>query len=227
MVDSESEGYAKWVLDHYKDRHKLITQECSRGRGRQIAFENSTGDYIITNLDMDDYFKDSLKELLKLYHGKAEGNLLVALTYWEQKEPGTLQRARSFCTIVPRNLLAELGGFRDLQYAEDWDLWCRAARAGKYRWLCFPLVMYQRESMSMGRFRSKFEHQRDVIRAGMTVRQAKNKIYPIAYIAALLKGIYADEYARRFDMFGRQYHIPTEFDPYVVFKDGSTIGVKK
>jgi len=31
---------------------KLIVEKCSRGKGRQIAFKNSTGKYIIANLDI-------------------------------------------------------------------------------------------------------------------------------------------------------------------------------
>jgi hypothetical protein len=42
--------------------------------------------------------------------------------------------------VAPRELLAGLGGWHDLQFRENWELCRRAARMDQYRWTIFPLV---------------------------------------------------------------------------------------
>ncbi len=114
---------------------KLVTERCSRGEGRQIAFENSSGDYIVAHMDMDDTFKPSLISLLELYHQRCEGNLLLAIFNAKKQLRGVQN-----IIISTRELMASLGGWRDLQRFEDWDLWSRAAKIGKYCWTEFPLL---------------------------------------------------------------------------------------
>jgi len=125
------------------------------GLGRQCAFEHSTGDYVIAGFDMDDSFNPVLPQLLQSYHEKCEGLLL-----------------RCGSTIAPRKIIESIGGWRDLRYYEDLDLWCRAIGAHKYRWTYYPLgrrayshperrsfynrmgywIMRNRESMRIGKF---------------------------------------------------------------------------
>jgi hypothetical protein len=114
---------------------RLIVKKCSRGRGRQIAFENSNGKYIIANMDLDDTFFPKLRDLLDFYHRFCKGKILLAVK-------GTSKSLRGLqnITIGSRNLIEELGGWRDLQWAEDWDLWCRAAKKGTYAWTVFTVV---------------------------------------------------------------------------------------
>ena len=52
VVDGMSTDRTPELLSKYKDRIKIIEKKCSRGLGRKIAIENSTGDVIMT-LDFD------------------------------------------------------------------------------------------------------------------------------------------------------------------------------
>ena len=137
VVDSESDDGSREILLEYAEKKaiKLIVRRCSRGRGRQIAFVNSTGRYIISNLDMDDVISPRLAELLRLYHARADGKYLRVISdnavgYWGAAEIG----------IVPRELALSLGGWKDLQIAEDYHLERTAAEIGRYAWTRFPIL---------------------------------------------------------------------------------------
>jgi len=128
VADSLSTDGSRAVLESLAGRGKitLVEEKCSRGRGRQLALEAARGEYVISGLDMDESFRPIISGLLDFYHEKCEGNLLRA------KSQGTI--------VAPRRLVSGLGGWRDLQYAENWDLSRRAAHAGKYRWTIFLLT---------------------------------------------------------------------------------------
>jgi len=125
VVDSHSDDGSLDVLSEYAKRGtiKLIVKKCNRGMGRQTAFENSSGEFIISHMDLDDIFKPELKELLGLYHAKFEDCLLYV-----SKRPNS-----AGITIGSRELIARIGGWRSLQYSEDWDLWARAAKLVKFK----------------------------------------------------------------------------------------------
>ncbi|MDA4123970.1 MAG: glycosyltransferase [Thaumarchaeota archaeon] len=128
VVDNLSKDGSRSILQELARRGliKLIEKKCSRGKGREIAFEEARGQYVISGLDMDEAFKPRLLSLLDFYHKKCEGKLLRG------KWQGTI--------VAPRRLVAELGGWRDLQYSENWDLQKRAAQVGLYRWTIFLLT---------------------------------------------------------------------------------------
>ena len=94
---------------------KLIIERSSRGKGRQIAFENSVGTYILSGIDTDDLIKPLLKDILRTYHEKHEGFMLSFGTFH----------------IIPRQLVIEIGGWRDLQRFEDTDFSKRIQSIGK------------------------------------------------------------------------------------------------
>jgi len=134
VVDNLSRDRSREFLRDFRDSGSivLIERACSRGKGRQLAFEASKGDYILSHMDCDDVFDASgLDTLLDLYHSKCEG--LVMMT---QKKDSN---EASNITIAPRRLLKELGGWRDLNWGEDWDLWARAGGIGKYFFVPYPL----------------------------------------------------------------------------------------
>lgn len=119
VVDNCSEDASLNILREFEDKWiKLIVRKCSRGLGRQIAIENSTGEYIISNMDMDDVHKPNLSQFLQIYHKFFEGYMLVA---------------RDVVTVAPRRVIDAIGGFKDLNYLEDRDLWMRAAQLGYLR----------------------------------------------------------------------------------------------
>lgn len=134
VVDNFSNDGSYAILKRYSSegRIKLVQTKCSRGRGRQIAFENSTGDYVIANMDLDDIFYPNLKGALRLFHRYADDKLV----HLRPEVEGGVQGI----TFARRELIEELGGWRDLQRYEDNELQARAAAHSKFAWFTFQLV---------------------------------------------------------------------------------------
>jgi len=107
VCDNFSDDGSLEVLEEYamKGQIKLVVERSTRGKGRQIAYELSQGEYIISGLDTDDVVKPTLKNVLRLYHANHEG---FALSF------GTIH-------FIPRNLVEAVNGWRDLQWGEDVD----------------------------------------------------------------------------------------------------------
>jgi glycosyltransferase involved in cell wall biosynthesis len=135
VVDNCSDDGSLEILREYQDKRlKLIVEKCSRGLGRQTAIRNSRGKYIISHMDMDDVFKRNLARLLQIYHTHLEGYMLVA-----QRDARAY--AQAGIMIAPRELIDRIGGYRDLNYLEDRELFSRAAQLGYFRFLkYFPMV---------------------------------------------------------------------------------------
>ncbi len=113
VVDSESRDGSTEILRDYEARGKLrlVVQRCSVGMGRQIAFLNSTGEYIVAYLDTDDTFMG----LGEVFEGYLEGYR------------GRTLKGADFL-IVPRQVVTEAGGWRDLHTAEDLEFYRRVAK---------------------------------------------------------------------------------------------------
>ena len=136
VVDSESTDGQLPVLQEYASSGliKLIVKKCNRGEGRQIAFAESTGDYIIAGIDTDDVVGPGLQGLLALYHSEYGGSVLQAVGV----------------TIAPRSVVQSLGGWKPLARAEDFDFWKRAEDKGLLRQVSFsPYKVRVRRSHSV------------------------------------------------------------------------------
>jgi glycosyltransferase involved in cell wall biosynthesis len=173
VVDNESTDGSFEILKEFADSGKieLIRARSSRGKGREIAFEKSNGEYVIANLDMDDVFKPRLRELLTRYHEAADGKLLWA--YSRMKGKG-YWGGESF-TITTRELLKEIGGWRDLQILEDRELCSRAARKGKFCTGTFALLestnMHEERTRTLiARLRWKYVRYREILRCGFPMQ---------------------------------------------------------
>lgn len=117
VVDNESTDNSKDYLTDLARKgivKRLVVTRCTRGRGRQLAFENSSAPYILANIDMDVVYNDQLLNLIDSYHRRFEGKVLSVY--------GTM--------IMPRSVATELGGWRDLDRHEDSDLALRAFETG-------------------------------------------------------------------------------------------------
>jgi glycosyltransferase involved in cell wall biosynthesis len=213
VVDSKSDDGTTEILQDYarKGIIKLIVKKCSRGRGRQIAFENSCGKYIIANMDLDDVFKQELSKILKIYHRRFEGYIV------------SLNKPSNWCgiTIGPRSLIEKLGGWRDLQFAEEWDLWARAAKLGLFRTLQYEL----REKIGKTFKRNAIQHlinrlikYREMYRLGRRIFAQNEKITIsqkiisyIAFFVSLFYPSYVDPFNREFDPASEPYIETLEF----------------
>lgn len=126
VTDNLSNDGSEEILREYAENGKisLLRAKCSRGMGREIAFEKARGEYVVSGVDTDDtLIPNRLSALLEFYHKRCEGNLLRL--QW------------SGITVAPVELVRSVGGWRDLQWSETWDICERAARIGKYVWTIF------------------------------------------------------------------------------------------
>ena len=186
LLGQLDEGYEVVVVDNYStdgtidqlrkfegvNRVKVIQKRCSRGLGRQIAFENSNGEYVIANLDLDDTFLQVVQEIVKGYHQKAEGKLLAVFnsSSREEMKAGWPQNM----TIGPRALVASLGGWRDLNIYEDWDIWSRAGKVEAYRWTAQRFAANQsvhpeNKRWAGNRLNRRYERYSNRLRLGLEV----------------------------------------------------------
>ena len=124
VVDSNSKDRSLEILERYAENYgnmKIISKKCLRGRGWQTAFEHSTGDTIILAA-CDTIYNDLWIKLIQTYEHEGFD---FALSAW-------------FTQIYPRKLLEEVGGWKNLQYWEDVELWGRLAKIKKYK--TYPIV---------------------------------------------------------------------------------------
>jgi glycosyltransferase involved in cell wall biosynthesis len=193
VVDNFSVDGTYEVLREFERTHgvKVIQRRCSRGLGRQIAFENASGDYIIGNLDLDDIFMPAMDKLTTLYHEKAEGYLMAIFNFIPS--PGTFAGWAQNITIGPNELIASLGGWRDLNVFEDWDIWSRAAKVHKYCWTSLRYTMNDPsdpgQKRAVVRMSNRYERYRDRLRLGMRIFYPGEEVgmpQRIAYTAARL-----------------------------------------
>ncbi|HEV2139116.1 MAG TPA: glycosyltransferase family A protein [Nitrososphaerales archaeon] len=174
VVDSLSNDGSEKVLVEYQQREKikLITRKCSRGQGRQIALENSLGEYVISHMDMDDVYRRELLKLIAFYHAKCEGKVMVAISC-----PGNWTQN---VTIGRRELIKKIGGWRDLQYGDDWDLWSRAALSSNYSWTVLPMSDMHKNRRSRSGFlknlRFRFRKYRDGMRLGRDLFRKEEEV---------------------------------------------------
>jgi hypothetical protein len=77
-------------------------------------------------------------------------------------------------------LISQLGGWRNLQYGEDWDLWSRAAKSERYSWTIFPIVAksghHSERSSGMGLSRFRVRKYIDELRLGRKVFEVGERV---------------------------------------------------
>lgn len=221
VVDNKSTDGSYEILKNFEGmgRIKLVQAKCSRGKGREIAFENSSGRYIIANMDMDDIYKPRLRELLARYHAVAEGKLLLTFSkmksgYWGGES----------ITIAPRHLIEELGGWRDLQIFEDMELCCRAARQDKFCRGGFAFLDAtnphpERTKTRLGRMRWRYIWNRESLRTGLHQKWRKHLRWKRKVFNASMRVLILPFYDSYVDPFNYDF---TEENPiYSVSLEGS------
>ena len=191
VVDSKSTDGSLDILRRYSEegRIKLLEQRCSRGKGRQIALEHANGDIILSNLDTDEVYSPHFNSLLEIYKQSGHRKVLLAISGIRKGE-----RERQNITIAPRDFLEMIGGWRDVNYGEDWDLWKRAAEHDRFVVIAFPLVSGSDPSVNRHGLRLRFTRYISMIQLGRPtfanekrVSLSRRLIYLAARGAALFK----------------------------------------
>ena len=173
VVDNCSDDGSLEILENAKSKGKirLLVRKSSRGAGRQAAFEASRGEYVIDQIDMDDFFKPAFMDLIIFYHNNFEGFLMLANGF----------------LIAPRRLIETLGGWRDLQWGEDRDLWARAANAGKFVYVPYETrswITSYRSRRFTKRIRYLYERARDCYRVELKPYENIPK-FSLKYLSSL------------------------------------------
>jgi glycosyltransferase involved in cell wall biosynthesis len=197
IIDNYSEDGTYEVLKEFEKLHgvKVVQEKSSRGQGREFALEHASGQYVIANLDLDDVFHPVLKEIVKGYHAKAEG---MVLAIFNSSPPPDLDTGWvQNITISPRELLGTLGGWRNLDLFEDWDLWSRADRVQKYAWSSFRfasnVTLHPETKHAVSRLKSRYQRYLCRLRLGMKIFSPGEKVglsQRIAYVGARLTVLY-------------------------------------
>ena len=91
---------------------KLLRCKCSRGKGRDIALRHTNGDYVMY-VDFDCLFSNELNAVIaKLRRICAKGEI------W------------NFGFATRETMIEQVGGWKDLNFGEDWELLWRAIKRG-------------------------------------------------------------------------------------------------
>lgn len=120
VCDSRSNDGTPQLIQRYSGYFKtlkIISKRCTRGKGRWIAFKNSTGRYII-QVDLDTVYNDAWSEFVK----------------WHRRYLPDFVVQTMGSGIYPREVIERVGGWMNLNYSEDLDMWIKLARIGKLRW---------------------------------------------------------------------------------------------
>ena len=139
VCDNLSTDGSNAILKEYAlhEKVKLIEEKSNRGQGRQIAYEHSCAPLIISGLDLDDTFKPMLREILRTYHAEHEGFMWSLSTFH----------------IIPRAIIEEVHGWRNLPYYEDVDFSRRVERIGKLHYCADPTAIIWSKGTATGLFR--------------------------------------------------------------------------
>lgn len=120
VCDSQStDGTPQQIkrFSHRFKKMKIVSRKCTRGEGRQIAFQNSTGEYII-RVDLDTIYNRSWGEFLR----------------WHSKHLPSFAIETYGSGIFPRKLVEHVGGWKRLNRGEDIDMCFKLAMIGKIKW---------------------------------------------------------------------------------------------
>lgn len=214
VVDNMSTDGSWDVLRSFGPPVRPIQRGCSRGLGRQIAMQGSKGEYILSMMDCDDIFSSrGVGALLRLYHERYEGRMLMT------KRGEESWYAQSDVTIAPRELLVRVGGWRDINWYEDWDLWARAAAAGAYSFVKYPsvnpphastTVRLERSQDLMKKLGANFAQYVDSVRIGRGLVRKGERITqsPTGLARGYLQGL------ARLWVFVRRLQLEPVSDPY-------------
>lgn len=140
IVDAGSDDGSLEYMQNLEDKQSniriVIEEGVSIGHGRELAVQKAAGDILIQIMDLDAEYHDDdrLFEITEFYE-----------SVLEQEGPVQLSAGAYFST---KELMNELGGWKDLVANEETELKRRALRAGKLRFC--PVFLYKEHTDDKG-----------------------------------------------------------------------------
>jgi glycosyltransferase involved in cell wall biosynthesis len=125
VFDNISTDGSGKILKRYEKDHgnfSAFFKKCIRGEGRQMALQRSKGPFIV-QVDTDTIYLPIWSGFIRKCKSEHPKHAIQAI----------------FSGVYPRGIIMEVGGWRDFQYYDDFDLWMRVWEIGKMRW--YPLVV--------------------------------------------------------------------------------------
>lgn len=191
VVDNSSDDGSFEILREYArtGRIRLFTQkEHNRGLGRQNALLYSTGNWVISGLDMDDVYLPRLHNLLSFYHAACEGKILSV--------------KRTGIAIAPKELILKTGGWRDLQRYEQWELFRRMANSNSFLWTIFLITGKMNEHSERRKGIGKMKHSYECYLNSLRVKhkfsdasQSSRKMDKVAFVLAKISSYFYPSYS--------------------------------
>jgi glycosyltransferase involved in cell wall biosynthesis len=139
-------------------RIRLLVAKCNRGEGRQIALEHARGEYVIAKVDYDLIYKPVFKRLLE-YYVKKERKLDDFVLY-------------ANVMISSKKFLMGIGGWRPLQWGENYELYKRLIDMGKL-YVCRASVNLDHMKFKvgfLGMLKTSYVNYRDSLRMRLKFR---------------------------------------------------------
>ncbi|UCD92965.1 MAG: glycosyltransferase family 2 protein [Methanobacteriota archaeon] len=125
VVDNKSKDDSYRILCDFARGHgnmRVLSRKCSMGRGRQLAFKESVGRFIIV-VDTDTVYFPIVREFVDKYL---------------EQYPEFAVQAKLF-GIFPREIWESVGGRGDFNTGEDFEMWMRIWKIGRMKW--YPVQM--------------------------------------------------------------------------------------
>jgi glycosyltransferase involved in cell wall biosynthesis len=155
--------YLKGLSESGKIR--LLVTNCNRGQGRQIALRHAKGKYVIAKVDCDLVYKPIFKKLVRYYIKK-------------EREIGDFVLYANVM-VSSKEFLTEIGGWRPLQWGENYELHKRLIDMGKL-YFCKTRVIpdhIKPRNSFLGRLKTAYVDYRDSFRIGLRTRVIGKEVW--------------------------------------------------
>ncbi|MFQ6060654.1 MAG: glycosyltransferase [Thermoplasmata archaeon] len=125
VVDNKSKDGSYRILQDFAENHsnmKVLSKRCTMGRGRQLAFLQSTGEFILV-VDTDTVYYPIAKEFVNIYLERYRDYAVQAILFG----------------IFPRKIWKRVGGRGNFNAGEDFEMWMKIWKLGRMKW--YPVRM--------------------------------------------------------------------------------------
>lgn len=147
------------LLNNYSERHTIIITKNNNGvsSARNIGINKAQGNYLLF-LDADDILLPEINNAIKFLKKNEDFDLVYCDTIYFGDQKFYYKKGRfsifklfyignflNISTLIKTNIAKKYSFDESMQYAEDYDFWCRIANDGhNFKYLPKPFFMYRR-----------------------------------------------------------------------------------